>query len=75
MADHVSAPTHIANWVAPGLNTASLADLFTLYGHILDEPEERDVVRTRNQLIGDYAEWPIWQALAGKKSTNKAEKA
>lgn len=61
--------------MAPDLKTASLADLFTFYGHILDELEEREVVRTRNQPLGDYAEWLTWQALAGKQSTNKAEKA
>lgn len=53
----------------------SLADLFTLYGHILDELENRAVVRTRNQPLGDYAEWLTWQALGGKQSTNKSEKA
>lgn len=75
MTDHDLTPAHITNWVAPVLETASLADLFTLYGHILDELEHRDVVRTRNQPLGDYAEWLTWQALAGKQSTNKSEKA
>ena len=75
MTDNDSAPRHVANWVAPDLTTASLADLFTLYGRILDELEDREVVRTRNQPLGDYAEWLTWQALAGKQSTNKSEKA
>ena len=68
-------PTRVATWVTPDLQTASLADLFTLYGHILDELEDRGVVRTRNQPLGDYAEWLTWRALIGKQSSNKAEKA
>lgn len=75
MTDHDPAPTRVAKWVTPDLRTASLADLFTLYGHILDELEDRAVVRTRNQPLGDYAEWLTWRALAGRQSPNKSEKA
>jgi hypothetical protein len=64
-----------ATWAEPHLGLASLADLFLLYGHILDELQRREVVRTRNQPLGDYAEWLTWRALAGTQSLNKSEKA
>ena len=59
----------------PDLKTASLADLFTLYGHILDELTRREVVRTRNQPLGDYSEWLVGHALNGQQSANKSEKS
>ena len=66
MPDPLNAPTAdiatrpadpTATWAEPDLGPASLADLFLLYGHILDELQRREVVRTRNQPLGDYAEW------------------
>ena len=62
-------------WEKPSLELASLADLFRLYGQILDELTRRHVVRTRNQPLGDYAEWLTWRALVGVQSSNKSEKA
>ena len=68
-----SASTRV--WEKPSLELASLADLFRLYGQILDELTRRHVVRTRNQPLGDYAEWLTWRALVGVQSSNKSEKA
>jgi hypothetical protein len=62
-------------WLPPDLESASLADLFTLYGSILDELTRRDVVRTRNQPLGDYSEWLVWHALSGQQSANRSEKS
>ena len=59
----------------PDLESASLADLFRLYGYILDELTRRKVVRTRNQPLGDYSEWLVWHALSGQQSANKSEKS
>lgn len=64
-----------APWAQPNLREASLADLFTLYGFILDELTDRKVVRTRNQPLGDYSEWLVWHALNGEQSANKSEKS
>jgi hypothetical protein len=62
-------------WLQPDLKSASLADLFMLYGYILDELIRREVVRTRNQPLGDYSEWLVWQALRGQQTPNKSEKS
>lgn len=52
-----------------------MADLFTLYGFILDELTAREVVRTRNQPLADHAEWLVQHALGGNQSVNKSEKS
>ena len=44
---HFSAARTGAPWAEPDLTGASLADLFTLYGHILDELTGREAIRTR----------------------------
>lgn len=62
-------------WTPPTLTSASLADLFRLYGHILDELTDRDVIRTRNQPLGDYSEWLTGRALNARRAVNKSEKA
>lgn len=66
---------HDEPWVQPDLRLASLADLFMLYGYILDELTRREVVRTRNQPLGDYSEWLVCHALGGKQAVNKSEKS
>ncbi|WP_207556105.1 hypothetical protein [Intrasporangium flavum] len=62
-------------WAQPVLTGASLADLFTLYGRILDELSSREVIRSRNQPLGDYSEWLVCRALRGLLADNKSEKA
>lgn len=44
----VERPAHV--------RTASVRDLLTMHGQIMDELRERDVVRTANAPLGDYAE-------------------
>lgn len=62
-------------WAPPDLTGATLADLFTLYGCILDRLSSREVIRTRNQPLGDYSEWLVCRALRGLLADNKSEKA
>lgn len=77
MSDAAAAPDAgpPGGWARPDLASATLADLFGLYGNILDELTSRAVIRTRNQPLGDYAEWLTARALGARQATNKSEKA
>lgn len=53
-----------------GLCAISTRELLALYGGILDELLARDVIRTRNSPVGDYAEYVVARALEGVLAPN-----
>ena len=57
-------PEHVSN--------ASVRDLLTLYGQIMDELRDRKVVRTANSPVGDYAEQLFSRAFGWKLEGNSA---
>jgi hypothetical protein len=58
----------------PDLSTFSDSGLFSLYRAILSELKSRDVIRTENAPVGDYAEYLVATALGGHLAPN-AEKS
>jgi hypothetical protein len=58
----------------PGLSAFSDRGLFSLYRAILSELKNRDVIRTDNAPVGDYAEYLVATALGGQLAPN-AEKS
>jgi hypothetical protein len=54
----------------PDLSAFSESGLFSLYRAILRELKSRDVIRTDNAPVGDYAEYLVATALGGKRTTN-----
>jgi len=55
-----------------GLRELTVKELLQLHSSIIDELKRRRVVRTKNNPVGDYAEWLVANALglelAGKSS-------
>ena len=51
-----------------------ISDLLGIYGQVLEELREREVIRSANAPTGDYAEWLVQRALGGKlqPSSNKS---
>lgn len=45
------------------LQQLSIIELLQLYDRVLDELSEREVIRTNNNPVGDYAEWLVAQKL------------
>jgi len=41
------------------LNEFTISNLFKYFAYILDELKERNVIRTRNNPVADYAEWLV----------------
>lgn len=54
------------------VSNASVRDLLTLYGQIIDELRDRRVVRTANSPVGDYAEQLFSKAFQWKLQGNSA---
>ena len=45
------------------LNSLSVLELLSLHSEILTELRSREVIRTKNNPVGDYAEWLVSEAL------------
>ena len=58
----------------PDLSEFSESGLFSLYRAILRELKSRDVIRTENAPVGDYAEYLVATTLGGQLAPN-SEKA
>jgi hypothetical protein len=56
--------------MARKLKQKSISDLLGIYGQVLEELNERGVIRSTNAPTGDYAEWLVQQALGGKLQPN-----
>jgi hypothetical protein len=56
------------------LDQRGISDLLGIYGQVLEELREREVIRSSNAPTGDYAEWLVQRALGGKlqPSSNKS---
>jgi hypothetical protein len=54
------------------VSNATVRDLLTLYGQIMDELRDREVVRTANSPVGDYAERLFARAFDWKLEGNSA---
>lgn len=54
------------------VSNASVRELLTLYGQIMDELRDREVVRTANSPVGDYAEQLFARAFSWKLKGNSA---
>lgn len=54
----------------PDLSTLSELGLFSLYRAILRELKSRNVIRTENAPVGDYAEYLVAAALGGRLARN-----
>ncbi|WP_293418078.1 hypothetical protein [Phenylobacterium sp.] len=54
------------------IKTASVRDLLLLYGQIMDELREREVVRTSNSPVGDYGELLFSRAFGWRLEGNSA---
>jgi hypothetical protein len=56
------------------LGHRGVSDLLGIYGQVLEELREREVIRSANAPTGDYAEWLVQRALGGKlqPSSNKS---
>ena len=48
------------------LSDRGIADLLGIYGQVLEELREREVIRSANAPTGDYAEWLVQRALGGE---------
>lgn len=59
------APGHV-----PDLSAFNESGLFSLYRAILGELKSRDVIRTENAPVGDYAEYLMKTALGGRLASN-----
>lgn len=57
------------------LSDASVAVLLGRYAAILAELRRRQVVRTDNAPVGDYAEWLVARALDGAVADNRSAKS
>jgi hypothetical protein len=57
----------------PRLQTYDVRKLLALHSAVLDELRLRDVVRSRNNPTGDYAEWLVAQNLGLKLVTNSSK--
>lgn len=54
------------------LNSLSVKDLLQLQAKVLVELKNRDVIRTKNNPTGDYAEWLVSKALHLELQTNSS---
>jgi hypothetical protein len=57
------------------LNRQGISDLFAIYGQVLEELRDREVIRSANAPTGDYAEWLAQRALGGKLQPNSNKSA
>lgn len=51
--------------ILPELTTMPAASLFSLQGALIAELRSREILRTNNPPVGDYAEWLVAKALGG----------
>src|SRR5687768_10378192 len=59
-----------ARGTSPDLSATSVADLLLIQRAALQELRRREVLRTANQPVGDYAEWLVNRALHGVLAPN-----
>jgi hypothetical protein len=52
-----------------------ISDLLGIYGQVLEELREREVIRSANAPTGDYAEWLVQRALGGDLQPNSNKSA
>jgi hypothetical protein len=57
------------------LGHRGISDLLGIYGQVLGELHEREVIRSANAPTGDYAEWLVQRALGGKLQPNSNKSA
>jgi hypothetical protein len=57
------------------LGDRGISDLLGIYGQVLDELNERKVIRSANAPTGDYAEWLVQHALGGELRPNSNKSA
>jgi hypothetical protein len=48
------------------LGQRGISELLGIYGQVLEELREREVIRSANAPTGDYAEWLVQRALGGR---------
>src|SRR6185312_3248404 len=48
------------------LSHRGISELLGIYGQVLEELREREVIRSANAPTGDYAEWLVHRALGGQ---------
>ena len=48
----------------------SVSELMRLFADVMEELKKKDVVRTRNNPVGDYAEWLTRQAFSLTRAPN-----
>jgi hypothetical protein len=61
--------------MARNLKQRSISDLLGIYGQVLEELNERGVIRSTNAPTGDYAEWLVQRALGGELQPNSNKSA
>ena len=54
------------------LRESTVRELLRLHSSILDELKRRRIVRTRNNPVGDYAEWLVAKVLGLELATNSS---
>jgi hypothetical protein len=57
------------------LDRRGISELLGIYGQVLEELREREVVRSANAPTGDYAEWLVQKALGGTLQPNANKSA
>jgi hypothetical protein len=57
------------------LGHRGISDLLGIYGQVLEELNERGVIRSANAPTGDYAEWLVQRALGGELQPNANKSA
>jgi hypothetical protein len=57
------------------LGRRGISDLLGIYGQVLEELNERGVIRSANAPTGDYAEWLVQRALGGELQPNSNKSA
>jgi hypothetical protein len=57
------------------LGHRGISELLGIYGQVLEELREREVIRSANAPTGDYAEWLVQRALGGKLQPNSNKSA
>jgi hypothetical protein len=57
------------------LGCRGISDLLGIYGQVLEELNERGVIRSANAPTGDYAEWLVQRALGGELQPNSNKSA
>jgi hypothetical protein len=61
--------------MARKLKQRTISDLLGIYGQVLEELNERGVIRSTNAPTGDYAEWLVQRALGGELQPNSNKSA